>query len=87
MTSKCGTYGGYQAHRKRGEDACGDCADAANAYVREYRDRKPETVGRHNRPRALAVTRLTERYPGVYRKLLAEARAEVAAEFDRVYPA
>lgn len=27
-----GTYGGYQAHRRLGEDACAACLDANNAY-------------------------------------------------------
>jgi len=33
---RCGTYGGYQAHRKRGEPACQACAVAHNARQIEY---------------------------------------------------
>ena len=35
VTSGCGTYAGYRAHLRNGEDTCRDCKDAANAYWRE----------------------------------------------------
>lgn len=36
----CGTWGAYQRHRSRREDACDDCKRAARDYYRDLRDRK-----------------------------------------------
>lgn len=36
-----GTYGGHQAHRRRGEEACDACQDASRAY---WQDRKAKTA-------------------------------------------
>ena len=36
----CGTYGGAQAHRKRGEPLCDRCKEAKREYQREYRRRR-----------------------------------------------
>jgi hypothetical protein len=38
---KCGTYGGYQAHKRRKEDACDDCKAANTEYRRGARLRPP----------------------------------------------
>ena len=47
--AKCGTWSGYNAHKKKGEDACDDCRLAANAYQKKYADA--------NRDRHLASAR------------------------------
>jgi WhiB family transcriptional regulator, redox-sensing transcriptional regulator len=46
-----GTHGGYQRHRKAGEAACWECAQAYRDYVQDYRTRKRE---RRNRARGVA---------------------------------
>ena len=33
---QCGTYSAAIAHRKKGEQVCGPCREAENAYHREY---------------------------------------------------
>lgn len=35
----CGTYGGYQTHRRRGEEPCGACRRAQADYMRARRTR------------------------------------------------
>lgn len=35
----CGTYRGYQQHRKAGEKACRACKDARRDYMRDWRRR------------------------------------------------
>jgi hypothetical protein len=43
LPAKCGTTGGYQRHRRRGEKSCEDCKLAWSAYGREYAaSRRPE---------------------------------------------
>ena len=37
VEAQCGTRSGYQAHWRRGEDACDACAAAAAAYMRSRR--------------------------------------------------
>lgn len=39
-TPKCGTPGGYKAHRRRDEDACADCLAAHNEVGRRNRARR-----------------------------------------------
>jgi hypothetical protein len=39
MSAPCGTSGGYQAHRKRGESACMACKDALAEYQAGWRHR------------------------------------------------
>jgi hypothetical protein len=40
MADGCGTYGGAQGHRKRGELVCDRCKAARADYMRELRRRK-----------------------------------------------
>ena len=42
--SPCGTWGAYQRHRNRREDACDDCKRAAREYYRDLRQRKRQAV-------------------------------------------
>jgi len=41
--ANCGTYGGFQTHKKLGEEPCEPCREARTTYVREYRRRKGHT--------------------------------------------
>lgn len=43
VTGRCGTYGGYQRHKRDGEDACEPCREANNTYARDYRRRTGQT--------------------------------------------
>ena len=42
--TNCGTYAGFQTHKRIGEEPCIPCAEARNAYIREYRRRKGHTT-------------------------------------------
>lgn len=42
--ANCGTYGGYQTHRRIGEDPCDPCTKARNEYMRDYRRRNGHTT-------------------------------------------
>lgn len=37
----CGTYAGYQTHKRRNEEACADCKRANSEYSQQYRGSKP----------------------------------------------
>jgi len=70
--SKCGTYGGYQAHRRRGEDACNPCREANTTYQREYRRHPDRRVVARDQSEA-------------YTRASAELRVAHKSEFDRIY--
>lgn len=74
-----GSYGGAQAHRRRGEEACDDCKAAARAYAAEhratYRRAGRDPLAQHKRQKKLrgrALSRLAEMYPEDYRRLYQE---------------
>lgn len=58
-----GTYGGYQAHRRLGEDACAACLDANNAYKAVQRSGGAENA------RERALRRLARLHPSEFRRL------------------
>lgn len=35
-----GTYAGWNAHKRAGEDPCLDCLDSQRRYARDYRSRR-----------------------------------------------
>lgn len=37
--ARCGTYGGYQAHKRRKEDTCERCREARRIYIRSNSER------------------------------------------------
>lgn len=78
MSPRCGTYSGYQMHRRRGEDTDQACRDAAAAYMARYRtapeNRKREAARKRARERAL--TRLASLFGEEYRQLY---RAELGS--------
>lgn len=71
---KHGTYGGYQAHKRRGEDACDECKAANTQYRRNAREAVCGTDSGYFRHRR----KLNE--PPCYEC----TRAHAAAERDRV---
>jgi hypothetical protein len=73
--ARCGTPAGYQRHRRRNEQPCDDCRVANAAYMRDFRQRKPEFAAKaraSSNARSRAVWRLAARYPDEYRQLLRE---------------
>ena len=44
ITSKCGTYAGYNQHIYLDEPTCVECRLAANSYMRSYRRRKGQPL-------------------------------------------
>ncbi len=74
---KCGTYAGYKAHRKAGEQLCQPCRLAMNAYRREYDKRKPEKA------RQWKVTYLEKQRPAKEAERAAKKAAREAAAAER----
>lgn len=67
-----GTYGGAQAHWRRGEKACSDCLAANAAYGAQWRRANRDKYRRElvkNQARDRAAWRLTARYPDEFRAL------------------
>lgn len=60
MNDRCGTYAGFQAHKKRGEVGCGPCRDARRVYMAAYRE-KSEKARERDRKYSLATSRARER--------------------------
>jgi hypothetical protein len=72
---RCGTYAGYQQHKKAGEAACDDCAEASRRYAQEYRNRNPKVREKDIallRARREATRLLIERHRDEFRQLLNE---------------
>lgn len=63
MAARCGTNGGYYAHRRRHEDACGPCCEAHT-----------EAQAEANTARARALSRLMRLHPADFRRLYVEER-------------
>lgn len=83
----CGTYGGYQQHRRRKDLACEPCKEAAAAYMRHYRNRKgPGNDRWWNTTYDAALRRLAAEYPGRFASLLSEIRENSAAPWDPEQP-
>ena len=73
QTYECGTYGAYQAHRRRKEPIDDACRAANTAYKTRWRANNP--AGLHNemdraRARARAQRKLAKRHPDEFRELL-----------------
>ena len=75
--AECGTYGGAQAHRRRGEDVCEECRVARNEYMNAYRRSRPDVrkrAGREATLRNRALAELAQRHPDEYLDLLQRVR-------------
>lgn len=78
LARTCGTYAGYQHHKKIGEKPCQPCLDANAEYTREWRARSPEIRAKGNREtaaRSRALWRLAREHPKRFKKLFAEEMA------------
>lgn len=74
----CGSFGGYQRHKKAGETPCDPCREANRRYMAEYRNRRPEVreadiAGLKARKRA--ARRLIAMHRAEFEALLAEERS------------
>lgn len=78
---RCGTRRGYQAHRKRGEYACGPCLAANAASKREYvtEHGMSEMSIQRDKARLRAQTRLAEMHPDEFAALFAEEMSRPTA--------
>jgi hypothetical protein len=45
MPTKCGTYAGWNQHKRHGTKPCEDCDSAQAVYIREWRVRTGATKG------------------------------------------
>jgi hypothetical protein len=80
QAAPCGTYGAYQAHRKRGQEPCDACRAANAAYERQYRKNSPELYARElaaQYAKERALRRLASEYPERFTELLNEERLAV----------
>lgn len=76
--SDCGSYAGYQAHRRRGTAPCDECRKANNLYMAERRD-DPWYARRERRRQAArerALSRLMRMHPTEYAALYDEELAK-----------
>lgn len=69
-----GTYGGAQAHQRRGEAACDECKAARAAYMRALRENPEQKASDLARAYAAdrARRRLAALHPEEYRRFYAE---------------
>lgn len=76
----CGTYAGYQHHRKTGEEPCDDCSLANATYMRDYRstNESVRTRGRnYSMARSRALELLALEHPERFRALLGDQLASL----------
>lgn len=88
-TGACGTYAGFQRHKRMGETACPECKAATADYIRHYRETHPNAVMRNrevNRARFRAMTELSHRHPDEYRTLYAAELATARGTFEPSCP-
>ena len=76
----CGTYGGYQAHRRVHEPACEPCLAANAAESARYRTNPAarDRVRWLNKTRGRALERLAREHPRRFLELLAAEREETS---------
>jgi hypothetical protein len=92
---RCGTYAGYKAHLRRGDQPCEFCRQANAARSRMWaretghkRPPRPQTEARRAYSRAYmaartrALTRLAQEYPEQFRQFLLEERAKQTSQKD-----
>lgn len=75
MSKKCGTYAGWNAHRRAQEPQCDACREAARVYQRERRAKGGEQIESETtkqRCRERALWRLKEMHRGDFDLLVAD---------------
>jgi len=71
---RCGTYGGYQRHTRRGEVPCAECKKANREYAAARRADDAVRLEQNARTaaRSRALWRLAAEYPDRFRQLFIE---------------
>jgi len=83
-SNPCGTVAAYQRHRRRGEAACGLCAEANRQKSRARRadpELRVEEVAR-NLARTRALWRLANEYPERFRALSTDELLKISEVAD-----
>lgn len=82
MSDKCGTYAGWNAHRRASEKPCDACKEAQRLYIRAWRAKKGAAVIEEqirNAARQRALWRLKDMHRAHFDLLVAdEIRVEKA---------
>jgi acyl-CoA reductase-like NAD-dependent aldehyde dehydrogenase len=73
-SAPCGTYAGYQRHRRAGQSACVECKAALAAYVAQYRRDNAKWQARRRSTERRALARLAKAHREEYLELLAQER-------------
>lgn len=71
--TRCGTYAGYQEHKRYGEATCDDCKRANREYQAARRRTKPdarEADRRQNVCQGRALWKLAKLHPGQFQALV-----------------
>lgn len=78
----CGTYPGYQTHKRRGEAACPECLAANAAYARQWRaaavpnEAAAARARSDRRARGRALTRLARAHRAEFLRMYQEELAK-----------
>lgn len=81
VLAPCGSYGGYQRHKKAGEQACDGCREANRRYMQARRAERPEerdAALAGLRARRDAIKILISRHEDEFRALMADIKAGAA---------
>lgn len=76
--TSCGTYAGYQTHKRQGTEPCSECRRAQRDYMRDYRAKNAEQRDkdyRYGLARNRAISRLIAMHPAQWEALLADERS------------
>jgi hypothetical protein len=84
---QCGTYSGYNRHRKENTPLCDACKQADREYRARWRSEHPESAARArhasnqtSQARRRALTLLKKRYPDEYQRIY---RGVLAARWEK----
>jgi hypothetical protein len=72
---KHGSYGGYQWHKKHGEEACADCLRSNADYSQQYREKVPATLDKqavYQKRRLMAIQELIRRHQDEFDRIFAD---------------
>jgi hypothetical protein len=73
----CGSYSGYQRHRRRGQQPCEPCREASRVYMAGLRARRPDLRKREaseSKARSRALWRLAHEHPARFLELVEEEK-------------
>jgi hypothetical protein len=75
---RCGTFEGYEDHRRHGETTCQSCRDANAARIKAYRQANGRPAGdaMHLAARYRATQALIDAHPDEFRALLHQEQSK-----------